>query len=80
MYSKIEELLAPLIGYEKWLEANHEEFSDLRLTYMAAHHKQANAQTVAQADKWQDLRLKCADRMAEIREEMKETYEKTLAK
>jgi len=38
-----------------------------------------NAPTIQEANEWQDLRLTYADKLATIREEMKETYQKANA-
>jgi ABC-type phosphate/phosphonate transport system substrate-binding protein len=71
----VQEILAPLMAYEQWLEETHEGFAEAVKGYKQASKAQREAQDLQESERWQVVRLAYADEMAKIREEMKDTYE-----
>lgn len=71
----VNEILAPLMAYEEWLEENRKDFAEALKGYKQASKAQREANDLQESERWQVVRLAYADEMAKIREEMKDTYE-----
>lgn len=74
--SKMPKWMEPLVKYERWLADNVEDFRKFQDEYAVVAKKQLNAKTTREADKWQEIRIDLAYKLTQIREAMRETYEK----
>jgi len=74
--SKMPKWMEPLVKYERWLADNVEDFRKFQDEYAIVAKKQLNAKTTREADKWQEIRIDLAYKLTQIREAMRETYEK----
>ena len=80
MSEKLEAILKPLMDYEKWLSKNHEGFQRAQKSYDEAQQNQVNAKNGEENNHYDEIRAGYANELAQIREAMRETYEKEATK